>query len=484
MILDRPRRTIYGGIGLRLRAWLSVAAGVLLVAVIAVVVRPDPPSPEPAGAPPAVSSPAPRPVPSELYASDGTTLIARFDTGDPHAACAGSAYGFYCDYVATWWEQHKGLTSLSSGGYRIVGSLDVALQRVAQKRAGGVLPEASPKAFAAATVEPGSGLVRVMVADRVFGTPSASPSPFQWQGTVPGPIGQPLASEGGAYFNGGMTFGMFTLVAALEQGMSPSDTIDTEARFTSRYRTWPSDPSACEGDHWCPRNLDDPAYRSGKRTMWEGFGHSVVTYLVALEEKVGADRVVDVARRLGIRFYEQDESMAGPDIAPNWGAFTLGISRTSPLDLATAYATLAADGKHCEPLPVVRVVSADGQAVPSPGPECSQVVAAEVARAALDAGRCGVGDRPASGDRCGSGKVPADAVRGLVGRPVSGQLGVTDRQSAALVVAGPQLVTAGIAAGGSKRLPTGIEGRVVAAVSEVERSGLAPLPSLGFTPPA
>lgn len=467
---------------MRARVLLSVAAGLLLVGAIGVAARRDrTPDPRP------LPSPAPMPSatfrPSELYASDNTTLIARFDSADPRAACPKSAYPFFCDYFVTWWSEQKSLAELGNTGFRITGSLDVALQEVAQEGADAVLPDGSVKAFAVASVEPSSGLVRTMATDREFGTASASPSPLQWQGSVPGPMSVPLASEGGSVFLGGATFGLFTLVAALEKGLPLSHPIATKARYTSKYLTGAGTPGACEGNHWCPRNVGDSAYRSGTRTMWDGFGHSVATYLVPLEEQVGAENVVEVARRLGIRLHGVDEQMGDTELAAGWGAFTLGVSQTSPLDLASAYATLAADGLQCGPVPAVQVNAPNGMAI-TVGSPCAQVVTPEVARAAMDAARCGVGDRSAFGDRCGSGKAPAASVRGLVGRPVSGQLGVGDgRSSAALVVAGPQLVTAGIAGGGAKSLPAGAEGQVVTAVGQVERSGLAPLPSQDFTAP-
>ena len=46
--------------------------------------------------------------------------------------------------------------------------------------------------------------------------------------------------------------------------------------------------------------------------------------------------------------------------AATWGSFTLGVVATTPLDLANAYATVAAGGIYCKPLPVLSINDRDG----------------------------------------------------------------------------------------------------------------------------
>ena len=65
------------------------------------------------------------------------------------------------------------------------------------------------------------------------------------------------------------------------------------------------------------------------------------------------------------RFRADADADARPRTAPrNWGSFTLGVAATTPLDLANAYATVAAEGTYCAPLPVVSMTDADGRQVP------------------------------------------------------------------------------------------------------------------------
>jgi membrane peptidoglycan carboxypeptidase len=222
--------------------------------------------------------------------------------------------------------------------------------------------------------------------------------------------------------------------------------------------------------------------------MWQALTRDTTTYFVPLEQQVGADKVIDVARRLGIRFrYPADSRLAEPPNGRQWGAFTLGVPSTTALDLATAYATLAADGKHCDPTPVQQLTDASGRAVGAAS-ACATAVSPDVARATMDAARCPVGDRPASGDRCGDTKTPATGVRKKIGHQVAGQFGMSsDRADLGLVVASPQLVTAGlIGDGAGLRRPVNetTKSRFIDTVSVVESSGLSPLPANDFAPPS
>ena len=195
-------------------------------------------------------------------------------------------------------------------------------------------------------------------------------------------------------YQAGSTFKIFTVVAALEKGIR-STTRSTPHAYRSGYRG-ASGAAACPGtDRYCPGNADDGM--AGAHTCGAAFGRSVNTYFVPLQERVGADAVVDAARRLGIEFRSAGdaERARDRDAAGAWGSFTLGVSATTPLDLANAYATLAADGRHCEPIPVQRITDRTGQALAVAEPRCRRTVRAAVARAAIDAARCPVGDRSA-----------------------------------------------------------------------------------------
>ena len=107
--------------------------------------------------------------------------------------------------------------------------------------------------------------------------------------------------------------------------------------------------------------------------------------------------------------------------------------------MANAYATLAADGLYCEPLPVLSITDTGRQARRryqgrrrSPTPRCRQAVTPDVARAAADAARCVTGYGAAAA--AAAAGPPRPACYGAVGRPVAGKTGTTDDTRAAWFV--------------------------------------------------
>ena len=69
----------------------------------------------------------------------------------------------------------------------------------------------------------------------------------------------------------------------------------------------------------------------------------------------------------------------GQPIAPFISNITLGSATTNPLSLANSYATLAASGKYCEPYPITSITTPDRKEIKVPGPQCEQVISADVA---------------------------------------------------------------------------------------------------------
>jgi membrane carboxypeptidase/penicillin-binding protein len=59
-------------------------------------------------------------------------------------------------------------------------------------------------------------------------------------------------------------------------------------------------------------------------------------------------------------FQFNDPGLPQQVIDENRGSFTFGPESTSPLGLASAYSTLAADGTRCAPTPVTAVLDRNG----------------------------------------------------------------------------------------------------------------------------
>ncbi|MEO3772239.1 transglycosylase domain-containing protein [Micromonospora sp. B9E7] len=372
-----------------------------------------------------------------------------------------NSWGFFCDYFYRWWMQQETFGSttydrerrLKSGGYTVVTSIDVQAQKGADKAVRKAKSENSKEAAMVAVVEPGTGRVRALAVNRQFKLDdpknpknkiSSDPakSKKKIRGNYPATV-NPLLTGGDGItgYQAGSTFKIFTIVAALEKGIPLSYSINAQKQFKSEYIIRPG-PAACAGtSFYCPTNSTDSM--AGIHNMWSAFGRSVNTYFVPLQQQVGAENVVKAAKRLGINF-RSEEDLDLEKGAHQWGAFTLGVSQTTPLDLANAYATLAADGKYCEPIPVQEIRDPEGNKLDIANPRCEKRFSTDVARAAVDAARCPVGDKSSS-SRCAGATAPN--VRGDVGYPVAGKSGTTDSEkTAALVAMTKQYSVAGIMA--------------------------------------
>jgi membrane peptidoglycan carboxypeptidase len=368
-------------------------------------------------------------------------------------------WGFFCDYFTRWWLQQQafGATTynrqelLNNGGYRVVTSMDLKATADAYHRIGQQISKNNKDALMLAAVQPGTGQVLALAANRTYSLDESknhiSSDPARaaqhLKGTYPNTT-NPIISGGGDVdgYQAGSTFKMFTMVTALKQGIPLTKTIQAGVVAKTHYIVEPGSPAACPGTpYYCPGNAGES--EAGTYNMWSAFGHSVNTYFVPLEEEVGAQNVVQTAEDFGIQFRaSNDANLAKPGNAEQWGAFTLGVSESTPLDLANAYATLAADGKFCSPTPIKQIYDQTGGKIDVGASRCQRVVSAEVARQAIDAARCPVGDSAQTGSCGGGGTAPQ--AHGAVGHPVFGKTGTTDSEkTAALILGTTSIVVAG-----------------------------------------
>ncbi|ADD45343.1 transglycosylase domain-containing protein [Stackebrandtia nassauensis] len=399
---------------------------------------------------------------------------------DDASGAEGKEYGFFADYFEQWWSKQEQfgsteqdrLSLLSRGGYKIVSSLDVDLQQAAEDSIAAKLDKQSSFALGSTVVEPGTGQIKVMAVNRNYSSDDSSKANTT----------NPLLSGGSDFagYQAGSTFKMFTMLAALDAGMDLSTSFYSPQRYTSQYYGGSGD-SAC-GVHWCPSNASPSM--TGNQTMWSGFGKSVNTYFVQLEEKVGADKAVEMAERLGLT-WNTEVDQASAKNAADWGAFTLGVSSTTPLELAAAYATIANDGVYAAPTPVKSIRDASGANV-SVETKTKRVLDTEVARAATDAARCPTGYGAAKGSCNGGATAPQ--VASTVGGPVAGKTGTTDGDSTAWFAGyTPNLAVASFAADPddpTNLLPSGMTAMPINVSADVLGAGWRADPTGEFTPPS
>jgi membrane peptidoglycan carboxypeptidase len=400
-------------------------------------------------------------------------------------ADAHNDWGFFCDYFHRWWDAQAqfGTTvadrerALNEGGYTIVTSLDPNVQASAQQQSLSVYGYNSPRALPMAVVQPGTGRVAAMAVNRRYSL-DANPDGQSYPNTV----NQLVAGGGGVNgYQAGSTFKLFTMLTALSAGWALNTSFNAQSPFVTR---WPaSGDGSCDG-YWCPVDAN-PAWMDGQRTMWGGYGRSINTYFVWLEEQVGPQNAVAMAQRLGITFRAPSDAAlaAHPD---SWGSFTLGVADTTPLDLANAYATVAAGGTYCAPLPVTSITDASGHRVPAADPTCRRAVSADVAAAAADAARCPVGQQSAYG-KCDGGTA-AEVSTILGGRPVAGKTGSSDNSATETFVGfTPQLAAAGMATNPDNPqdyVGVGVSAEVNRAVATTLATALRGQPYLNFPRPS
>jgi penicillin-binding protein 1B len=231
-------------------------------------------------------------------------------------------------------ERGYGEQALEEGGYTILTTLDPRLQRIARRALRGGLEELERRharlrggdshlQAALVAIEPRSGEIRAMVGGRDFGA-----SQFN------------RADQ--ARRQPGSAFKPIVALAALSrvEGGAPDFTLASLLDDAPMTVTTPA------GD-WSPANYSKQFH--GRVSLREALARSLNVPFVRVGQQVGPERIVEVARRLGI----ESELDAVPSLA-------LGSSVVSPLELTGAYAVLAAEGSRHEPVGIGAVIDAEG----------------------------------------------------------------------------------------------------------------------------
>ncbi len=140
----------------------------------------------------------------------------------------------------------------------------------------------------------------------------------------------------------GSAFKPFVLVAALEKGVKPNET----------FSAAPLSVPVKDGT-WNVENYEN-AYTGGSLSLHEATNWSVNAVYARLIMKVGPQRVVEVARKMGI------SSPLEPNPAIALGGLSQGVS---PLEMSSAFGTLANGGVRVKPNGIGLVTDDDGRLV-------------------------------------------------------------------------------------------------------------------------
>lgn len=218
------------------------------------------------------------------------------------------------------------INALFRGGLRIETTLDPRLQESAERAAALTLHDPTDPSAAFVGMRPDDGAIVAMVGGRDF---FDDRSPFAKFNLAVQSRRQP-----------GSAFKLFALIAAIEKGI-PLD------------RTYRAGPSISlpgpGGKPWVVRNYEGTSF-GPRLSLKRATALSVNVVYAQLVRQTGAQAVVDVARRMGI---------TSPLRA--YDSIALGAQEVNPLELATAYATLASGGYRVRALPIRRITDARGR---------------------------------------------------------------------------------------------------------------------------
>ncbi len=309
---------------------------------------------------------------------------------------------YFFGYVRDQLVKTYGSETVRSGGLSVYTTIVPRWQRAAQEAIRETLNAPGDPAAAVISIDPANGAIRAMTA------------------VVPGRSNNQFNLLSQARRQPGSTFKTFVLAAAIEKGIDPDTSYYVSAPFTYR----PVANGSCDdGSWWCVRTYDSTY--NGWTSISRATLRSDNTVYAQLTLDVGPDLVGETARKLGVRSPLQ----VGGQYVPAMG---LGSVAVSPLDMASAYATLAAGGVYSEPTAIRKVVLANGKEDTKAGwgsPKRKRVipdgVAWKVTQILEDNIRYGTGTRAA------------------FGRPAAGKTGTTDKHADAWFVGyTPDLSTA------------------------------------------
>ncbi|HEY7668182.1 MAG TPA: transglycosylase domain-containing protein [Actinomycetota bacterium] len=156
----------------------------------------------------------------------------------------------------------------------------------------------------------------------------------------------------------GSSFKPFTLVAAFREDIPSGAVFSTKSPLYL--------PEWTGNDCSCVSNAEG-AGDGGYRNLWEATADSINVVFAQLILEVGPEAVVEAAHDMGIT----TELPAVPSL-------TLGTADVTPIEMASAYQTLANEGRHCTPFTVDRVLI-DDEVLYQHRPHCKQVVDPEIA---------------------------------------------------------------------------------------------------------
>ena len=262
--------------------------------------------------------------------------------GDTNLDSVGT-YPFWTNYVKGLLEGDFSHDTIVQSGLKIHTTIDPTYQDAAQAAVEKFLSGSGSDELeqSLVAIDPNTGYIKAMVGGRDYN-----------------------GQHEGAQVNGatalrqpGSSFKVFTLVAALEQGMNPNIRINANSPitiFNNRFQ-----------------NYGNQSY--GTLTLTSATTLSSNTAYLQVAEAIGLDSVVAEAQKMGI---------TSPLEA--YASTVLGAVETSAVDLASSYATLASGGLKRDAVAITKIEDRHGNTVYEHQDNPQQVIDPGVAKVATE----------------------------------------------------------------------------------------------------
>ena len=222
--------------------------------------------------------------------------------------------------------ERYGINTVRNGGLKAYTSIDPELQEKADAAValcGVCYPEGGPAA-GLASVDPKTGAIVALASTE--GSVTESQFNYAWQ----------------AHRQPGSSFKTIVLAAAVKQGIDPDSTYYSGSS--------PATLSIPGGGVWKVENAEGEG--GGTMSLADATTHSVNVIYAKLDLDLGPDKVTEMAKEMGIEAPLQSVPAEGI------GGLSIGVT---PLEMASAYATLASGGMHHKPTAISRVEFPNGK---------------------------------------------------------------------------------------------------------------------------
>ena len=278
--------------------------------------------------------------------------------------CSGadSSKAYFCDYVLSQFLEDPAFGAtriererlLKTQGITIRTTLDTAKQDAAYAALTNAIPvgDASGLNDALVSLDPRTGKVLAMAQNTTYGIES----------------GQTMANySADGNFQVGSTFKVFTLLEWFKEGHSAYETVGSNNTF------YPNGSFKCDGRAITTEGyqVNDLAGKTGSMNVVRATGLSVNQAFVNMASRVDFCSIFQTAYDMGVT---EDGEVPAP-----FPANILGSVSSSPLQMASVFATIANSGQQCTPQSIESVTDRNENVLKEFSADCKEVISPDVA---------------------------------------------------------------------------------------------------------